>query len=529
MAVAVAVVIAVGGLLALTGLPGTAPGSTDGGSRRPSDASSAVLVGAAPRTWDPALAGDAATAATLAQVYEGLTAFDSESRVQPALASDWTIEDGGRRIIFTLRPDIRFSDGSAITADDVVESWLRLIDPTRRGPLSSLLGDVDGALPYLHGEIGRDGVGLRAEGDTVVVDFRRPASYFVAVTASPSLAVLPAASATGREGPDLPAEMVVSGAYLPVKQSATRISIEGNPEYWAGTPALDSIEIVTDTEGQSPVALFESGEVDWTNVGSFDASWIRYDPRLGPQLRQADSFSVDYYGFDTTRPPFDDPLVRRAFSQAVDWDRIARLASAPSEPATSLIPAGIPGRGDGDFSPAHDPEAARAALAEAGYPDGVDFPAITLTTAGMAYDRAVALELRESLGIEVTIEWHPFDEYVTLLDLDPPEFWGLSWIADYPAPQDFLGLLLESGSSSNEGRWSDASFDAALEAAAATEDPEEQEQHYADAQTIVRDQAPVIPVAYGETWALSREGLLGARESGVGFVRYASLAWEAVP
>jgi ABC-type transport system substrate-binding protein len=348
------------------------------------------------------------------------------------------------------------------------------------------------------------------------------------VTASPSLAVLPAASAEGRVGPDLPTGMVVSGAYVPVAQDEDSITLESNGAYWAGPPHMARIEVVTDTQGQSAVALFESGEVDWTNIGSFDASWIAYDPVLGPQLRRADSFSVDYYGFDTMRPPFDDASVRRAFSQAVDWDRAA-LLSVDSEPATSLIPAGIPGRSEQDFTPVHDPDAARAALAEAGYPEGEGFPPVTLTTSGMAYDQAIAQELLDELGVEVELEIRPFDEYTTLLDTDPPQFWGLTWIADYPAPQDFLGLLLESGSSSNEGRWSDPAFDAALEAAAATDDPAEQAEHYAAAQTIVRDEAPVIPVAYGETWALSREGLLGAGESGVGFVRYAGMRWEASP
>jgi ABC-type transport system substrate-binding protein len=540
VAIVVVVLIAFGAILSVSDVGPGGPG-TFGSSPRPRngvptgrppaiprDGTSARLVGAAPRTWDPAYAPDAATAATLAQVYEGLTAFDTESRVQPALASDWTVEDGGRRIVFQLRPDIRFSDDTPITSTDVVESWLRLIDPEAPGPLASLLSDVDGAIQYARGEVAREDVGLQADGDRVIVEFRRPAAYFVAVTASPSLAVLPAASAEGRVGAELPRDMVVSGAYVPVAQDEDSITLDPNVAYWAGPPHIARIEVVTDTQGRSAVALFEAGEVDWTNIGNFDASWIAYDPVLGPQLRRADSFSVEYYGFDTTRPPFDDASVRRAFSQAVDWDRAVLLA-VDSEPATSLIPAGIPGRSEEDFTPVHDPDAARAALAEAGYPEGEGFPPVTLTSEGMAYDQAIAQELRDELGVEVDLEIRPFDEYTTLLDTDPPQFWGLTWIADYPAPQDFLGLLLESGSSSNEGRWSDAAFDAALEAAAATDDPAEQAEHYAEAQTIVRDQAPVIPVAYGETWALSRDGLLGAGESGVGFVRYAGMSWEASP
>ena len=103
--------------------------------------------------------------------------------------------------------------------------------------------------------------------------------------------------------------------------------------------------------------------------------------------------------------------------------------------------------------------------------------------------------------------------------------WSLGWSADYPQPNDFLGLLLETGSPSNVGGWSDPAFDAAIDAAASTADATEQEAHYADAQRIVQDQVPVIPLSYGRSWALSRDGLLGAAPSGVGIVRYAGLDW----
>lgn len=489
----------------------------------------AVIFGAAPSTWDPARAGDVGAASTLAQVYEGLTAFDADSEVQPALASGWDLSNDGRQLTFQLRPGIAFSDGSPITADDVVASWLRLIDPQSPGPLASLLSDVEGAAAYLAGEVGPDGVGLRADRDSVVVRFRRPASYFVAVTASPSLAVLPRATADGREGPALPERMVVSGAYLPVQQTESSIRLEANPNYWARPLALDVIELLTETGGESPVALFEGGRVDQIGVGSFDASWIRYDETLGPQLREADSFSVTYYGFDTMEPPFDDARVRRAFGQAVDWDRIVQLADADSNPATSLLPEGIPGRGSADFSPRFDPDRARRDLAAAGYPGGDGFPSVTLTTSGLIYDAAVAEELERELAVEVQLEVRPFPEYARLLDANPPGFWALSWIADYPQPQDFLGLLLETGSGSNEGSWSNTAFDAALEQAAGTEDEQEQEEFFAEAQRIVQREVPVLPVSYPQSWSLSRTGLLGAREGGIGFFRFAGLAWEDAP
>jgi ABC-type transport system substrate-binding protein len=481
----------------------------------------ARIASADPFTWDPALAGDAGTASVHAQVYEGLTTFDSNSNVQPALAQSWQASEDGREITFQLRPGLRYSDGSELTAQHVVDSWLRLIDPQRPSPLASLLADISGASDYMAGNVGRDEVGLRAEGDLVIVDLRRPATYFLAVTASPSLVVVPP-QVVGQI--ELAPPTVVSGAYVPTISSAAVIKLTGNPSYWAGTPPLDQLELVTDFDGRSGVDVFSAGEIDYVGIGAADASWVVYDPTLGPQLRQTESFGVSYYGFNTTIAPFDDPDVRLAFAKAVDWKRISSLAEGTA--ATSLVPPGVPGRDDEDHQPAYDPEAARDLLAGAGFENGEGFPPVTIATYGVGYEAVVADELEANLGVDVTVEGMDFEPYIEELD-DPgaAQIWTLSWSADYPHAHDFLGLLLETGSSSNVGRWSNPDYDAVIDEAAATADPEEQARLYAQAQDILEAEAPVVPVEYSESWALSRAGLLGALDSGVGIIRYAGLAW----
>jgi ABC-type oligopeptide transport system substrate-binding subunit len=479
------------------------------------------IASAEPFTWDPARAGDAGTASVLAQVFEGLTAFDSDSNVQPALARSWESDESGRRITFQLRPDLAYSDGTAIAARDVVESWMRLIDPARPSPLASLVDDVVGAADYRSGRGGREGVGLRAEGDTVVVELRRPATYFLAVTASPSLAVVPP-SMLGRIDSSPPT--VVSGAYVPSVAGPGTIRLSGNDRYWAGMPALDQIELLTDSGGTSGVELFMDGDVDYTSVGTADATWIEWDQSLGPQLRQTDSFTVSYYGFNTTVAPFDDARVRLAFAKAVDWQRMTTLAE--DVPATSMIPAGIPGHDGLDHRPTYDPDAARALLEQAGFPGGEGLPVITLATYGVGYEDTVRLELEENLGVDVDVEGLDFQPYLEIVAATTtPTMWTLSWVADYPHAHDFLGLLLETGSASNTGRWSNAEYDALIEQAAATDDVEAQARIYGEAQDILTAEAPVIPVSYGGSYALSRNGLLGALNAGVGFIRYASLDW----
>jgi ABC-type transport system substrate-binding protein len=491
----------------------------------PSDRSTVRIAGDAPWTFDPARQGDVGTAAVLAQLFEGLTAFGPDLSVKPALASSWHLSAEGRSLTFTLREGARYSDGSPVRPTDVVESWLHVLDPATGAPLASLLDDVEGAVEYREGRGPRNAVGIRATDDGVEVRFRRPASYFPAIAASPSLAVVPPSMLGSLAGPRAPGSFTGSGGYVVDGQEAGRLHLTANEHYWAGRPAIESVEILTDLDGRSPVDVFLDGEVDYAPVSLSDAQWMRFDPDLGPQLRRIGSLSVDYYGFDATRAPFDDARVRRAFAQAVDWRRIAELTPGV-EVATSLIPAGIRGRGVGDYVPPYDPEGARAELAAAGYPGGRGFPAVRLVTGGSTYDEAIVAELRRELGVEVTRETMPFEDYLDRLDTDPPAFWSVSWIADYPAPEDFLGLLLASGASSNYGGWSSAAFDGELAAAGRSADPTEQARHYDAAQRIVRDEAPVIPVSYGESWSLSRRGLLGAIDPGLGIVRLAGLAWS---
>jgi oligopeptide transport system substrate-binding protein len=491
------------------------------------DGTARILLGT-PSTLDPAAAGDAGSSAFIAQLFETLTAFDTERNLQPALADSWRLEDDGRRVIFHIRDGATFSDGTPLRAEDVVRSWFRIIDPERPSPLVSLMLDVQGAIAYLTGAGAASDVGLRADDATneVIVDMVRPAADFVTVVASPTFSVVPAGVGDAPDALRPTDEFVGSGGYRFVEETADTIVLKANERYWAGPPAIGTITVVTDLAGRSSVAAFEDGELDYAPISEFDASWIAYDETLGPQLREVPSLSVDYYGFDASRPPFDDVRVRQAFAAAVDWRRIATLSlSDPSAVATSMVPPGIPGRSDLDVVPDHDPTAARALLAGAGFPDGAGFPPVTLLTGGSPYDEAVVTELERELGIDVAQEVMDFGDYFTRLDEDPPQMWFLSWVADYPGRNDFLGVLLGSGSANNYGRWSSPEFDAAIAEAGATTDPAAATAAYDRAEAVVERDAPVIPVSYGTGWALARDGLLGAGQNGLGSLRFAGLAW----
>lgn len=486
-----------------------------------------TILAGNPASLDPAYHGDLGSASFVSQLYESLTAVDGSLTVRPALAESWSIENDGTRVVFTLRDGLTFSDGSPLTAADVVHSWQRLFAPGHPSPLASLIADVVGARDLLSGRsTDVTTLGVHADGDRrVVVDLERGGGDLPAIVSSAPFAIVPASVGDAEIQPD-PTTFVGSGGYVLSSIGPDAIVLTANPHYWAGTPAIGTVRMQTTLGGQSPVDAFAAGQVDVAPISFVDAGWIAYDRTLGPSLRSDPSLSVTYYGFDTSRPPFNDVRVRQAFARAVDWRRLAELDEPGSSvPATGLVPAGMPGAPEGDFLPPYDPAGARQLLADAGYADGSALGPISFIASGAGYDDAIVAMLEQNLGVDIAYATMDFDAYQARLATDPPQLWSLSWVADFPGPNDFLGVLLETGSTANEGRWSSPAFDAAIAEATSAANPADATAAYARAEGIVRDEVPVVPVSYGTSFSLVRDGLLGASQNGLGILRLAGLAW----
>jgi ABC-type transport system substrate-binding protein len=472
---------------------------------------------------DPAYIADAGDVQLLLQLYAGLTRFDEHGQLYASLAEGWAVSDDGTRYTFRLRDGLTFSDGSPLTSADVRRSWLRLLDPTTHATAPDVLGVIRGASEWLAGTGSADEVGISTPDEqTVVVDLIHAASYFPAVLATPGTFVVPR-NAVATQDWQQPGAFVGSGPYVAARQEATTLVLTANPNYLAGPPPISEIDWLGDlsTDG---VTAFADNQVDLVRIGSGDTPWLSYDADLGPYLHPAAPLSIEYFGFDTTRPPFDDVRVRRAFSLALDRPRLVELAAGASAlAASSLVPPPLWTDGPPADVPAN-PDEARRLLSEAGYPGGRGLGTITVDGSSVDVGPAVAI-WRQELGADIQIESMSFGDYLQAVAERPAQIFTVNWVVDYPSPQALYGLLLLPDAASNYGHWNDPTFVQLLADAAGAPDAQAAEQAYRAVEARVDDQAPVIPWAYDLDHWLVRHGLRGLGNLTVGLLDLGRVSW----
>lgn len=478
-----------------------------------------------PGTLDPAFISDQSDVQFLLQLYAGLTRLDEHGQPYPSLASGWEVAADGLTYTFTLRDGLHFSDGTDLTAADVRRSWLRLLDPDVVATAPGVLSVVAGAPERRAGTATEDEVGIEAPDDrTLVVRLRLPAGYFPAVTATPATFVVPPtadASADWQSATDF----VGSGPYVVDGLDGDDVVLRANDEYVAGAPPIAEVRWVGDVASDA-VSAYADGSLDLVSIGSFDAGWIAYDPDLGAALHRGAATTIQFFGFDTTHPPFDDARVRRAFLLALDRERLVELAEGTAAmPASSIVPPAVQPPG-WPVAFEHDADEAASLLDDAGFEDRDELGTITVNGTGLGVTPAVET-WREVLGVDVAIENMNFGDYLTQLDdgVAAP-IYTINWIIDYPSPQALYGLLLAPDAGSNYGRWRDETFSALLDAAASEADPERQAEAYAEVDARVDAEAPVIPWAFGETWWLARDGLNGLGDLTLGLIDFGRVSWD---
>lgn len=466
-----------------------------------------MINGPDPETLDPALATGLEDLRVINGLFEGLTRNDPVTAGPiPGLAERWEISPDGCVYTFHLRANLFWSAGVPITAQDVVYSWLRVLNPLTASEYAGQLYYVKNAEAYNSGKIKDPSqVGVRALDDrTVRVELNQPTAFFLDLCAFQTLAVVPRHiidqyGANWMNVRPLPA----SGPYLlDFWRLNDRIRLRKNPFYWdAVNTKSDTLDYLCLSAPATALNLYETGQAD--------IIWDReYLPsELLDVLRQRRDFhTFPYLGtyfirFNVTRRPFNDPRVRKALALTVDKQRLVdRFTRGGEHVASHLVPDGtahyasIAGLG-------YDPVRARQLLAEAGFPGGKGFPPFSyLFDSGGVFNEKIAVELQHiwetQLGIHMDLRQMERRVYlVTQNSLD----YDLScsrWLGDYDDPNTFLDLF-RSDNGNNRTGWKNGRYDALMTEANLQTDLAKRGTRLQQAESIlVNDEVPIIPLFF---------------------------------
>ena len=281
--------------------------------------------------------------------------------------------------------------------------------------------------------------------------------------------------------------------------------------------------------GGLPATMYEEGEIDIGYIGSgedLDAMLAGEHP-LSPVLRSANELSIFYLGFDSSRPPFDDPKVRRAFLLATDRQRLLdTLISGSGVLAHGFIPPGIQGYDPDAPTIVYDPEEAHRLLIETSYGSASDLPVIVYTSGPFGPDtRNLLLTIwQENLGADVRLQ--PLPDYYNFVRQFTGNLFDYGWIADYPHAHNFLDVLFHSSSSDNVGGYANATTDAQLERARTEQDEARQIELYRQINQQLIDDAAAIPLYYGRANALVRPNVSGLTLTPQGIIEFRLLSLE---
>jgi len=463
--------------------------------------------GPEPQSLDPALTTGVPESRISAALFEGLTVNDPRTaQPVPGLAERWTVSRDLRTYTFTLRP-ATWSDGTPLTARDVVDAWLRVLDPATASPYAYLLGDsIQGAAAYNAGRGPASAVQIRAlDPRTFQVTFVGPLPYALAMLTHNAFMVTPT-FAVRRFGPGhwtKPAHFIGNGPYvLKEWKPQDRVVVVRNPRYWdARNIRLASITYLAIEDAGVAYDKYQAHEIDYATEDSIPTAQIDAI-RLRPDYHHLAGSSVYYFLFNVTRKPFDDVRVRKALAMALDRRQLADDVLKGGEVPTAGF---VPAMGGFHTAPGNgfDPDQARRLLAQAGYPGGRGFPRFTLVYNTSARHRLICEWVQQAwqtgLGIDVELrnmEWNTFLD--TKQKTHEFQVARAGWLADYPDPSNYLALF-KTGAGNNDGLYANPAYDRLLARAATLPPGKPRDQVLERAETILvtRDQA-LIPLFFYE-------------------------------
>jgi len=456
-----------------------------------------MSVRAEPPALDWTLATDSISFNILTNLMEGLTQYNADLEPMPAVAKRWEYSEDGRVVTFYLRDDVFWTDGQPVTAKDFVYSWKRLLDPATAAQYAYFLFDLENAAEFNAGKISDFGkVGVRAVSPYVLeVKLRKPVVYFPGITTF--MVTFPLREDIVKKyGDDWtePENIVTNGPYtLAEWRHEYKLVLKANGRHYEGPPPIATVLVYIVKEPTTALTLYETGELDIIELPPMAIPHYRGSAefRSKPQLRGY------YYGFNVTKAPFDNPLVRRAFAHAIDRSQIPVILKGDEIPASSWIPKGMFGYNP-DIGPQFDIDKARKLLAQAGYPGGKGFPRTQAVFNSESRNRLIAeflqTQWKKNLQVDIEFESEEWKVFLSRLHLDPPPLFRLGWGADFPDPDNFMNLFL-STSGNNHLRWGNPRYDELVALGPAIRDPKKRQAVYDEAQKILTEtDAAMIPL-----------------------------------
>jgi peptide/nickel transport system substrate-binding protein/oligopeptide transport system substrate-binding protein len=445
-------------------------------------------------------------------VFDSLVAFDSlTSEVKPAAAERWEANDDATVWTFYLVQGAKFHDGSDVTAADFKYAWERICTPANESEVSYHLAAVKG-----YDEL-QAGTATELSGVKVVDDYTLEVTLtygfadFEYVVGHPALAPVPqeVVEADPAAFADKP---IGNGPFMMAEPWAhdQYIKIVRFDDYYGEKPYLDGVDFKILADQDAAFLEFQAGNLDFVPIPSgqiqatvdeYGESPDGYTINPGEQVSMGEELAIYYLLVNNEDPALKDPLVRKALSLAVDRQDICdKVFEGTRVPATGIVPPGIVGYQENGFANSkYDVEAAKAALAEAGFPEGAGFPTITLEyNSGSGHEDILQLvqEDFKAIGVNSELVGSEWAQYLDKLGAKDYQVGRLGWIADYPIMDNFLYPLFKTGSSDNYSFYTNPDVDAKLEEARTTVDPDARVALYQEVEKTVGDASAVIPMFY---------------------------------
>lgn len=458
-------------------------------------------------TLDPQQARSVSAGNVLRDLFEGLVTEMPDGALTGGAAERWELSSDGLVYRFFLRPQLRWSNGNALTATDYVYALRRAVDPATASPSAQLLAPILEAEAVMAGRAAVSALGVQAvDAQTLEITLQTPTPYFPAVLAN-AVAYPVHRRSIEQWGAAFtrPGKLVSNGAYqLQERVLQSHVELRRNPRYWNNSATrIERVQHIVTEDMNSEFQRFRAGELDITEqVPSAQLGSLMSG--AASSLRIADSLGLYYYGFNLSKPPFDRVELRRALSLAVDREVIARKVLGGGEKAaygwlpprisgaTSLQPAWV------NWTRAQRQAEAKRLYAQAGYSAARPLRTEILYNTSDTHQKiavVIAAMWKQLLGVETSLRNEETKVFLSSRrERRRTQIFRASWISDYDDASSFLDLLM-SRNPRNDTGYISARYDGLL-ASASRSAGDARRQLLQDAQTQLIDDAPVIPIYF---------------------------------